>query len=75
MRIGKRVLGFTLHRSVVPFAGRTIALSWNVEAGLGLRIHFLERLADGVEVQEFEVVQAVVESVVLVEVTTHQVGE
>ena len=74
MHIGKRILGFTLHRSVVPFTG--IALSWNVEAGLGLRvpIHFLERLADSVEVQEFEVVQAVVESVVLVEVTAHQVG-
>ena len=42
MHVGKRVLGFTLHWSVVLFAG--IALSWNVEAGLGLRvpIHFLE---------------------------------
>ena len=76
MRVGKRVLGFTLHRSVVPFVGGTITLSWNVEAGLGLRvsIHLFERLADGVEVQEFEVVQAVVKSVVLVKVTAHQVG-
>ena len=32
-------------------------------------------MADGVEVQEFKVVQAVVESVVLVEVTAHQVGD
>ena len=42
---------------------------------LGRAINFLKRPTDRVQVQQLEVVQAVVQSVILVKVTAHEGGE
>lgn len=38
-------------------------------------VHRLEGVADSIEVQEFKVVQAIVQPIILVEVTANKVGE
>ena len=54
-------------------------MSWDMEPRLrsllGGPIHRLEYVTDCVEMQKFEVVQAVVLSIILVEVTADKVGE
>jgi hypothetical protein len=77
LSIGEGVIQFPLHflaRSSV----RVVGLPWNVETGLGLLlralVHCLKRITDCIQVQEFQVIQAIVLSVVLVEVATNKVG-
>lgn len=75
----KGILDFPLHRRITLFVKGSVSLTWNVIARLELLfwgpVHFIEGLTDGVEVQELDVVQTVVQSVVLMQVTSHEVGE
>ena len=79
MRISEGILNFLLRPWVVIFLEEGIGLSRNVitrlDSWLGLPIHFLERATDGIEVQEFKVVQGVVQSVVLVKVAADEGGK
>lgn len=59
------------------FAERMLCWPWNVETRLGLRcsINFLEGKTHSIKMQKLEVIQGVIQSVVLVEATTHQISE
>jgi hypothetical protein len=77
LSIGEGVIQLPLHflaRSSV----RVVGLPRNVETRLGLLLraldHCLKHMTDYIQVQEFQVIQAIVLSVVLVEVATNKVG-